>query len=83
MRGGLRWLTAAPPVLVGAPTLAIPGDQLGLAGRFEAGRLFNSCLDSGSVAKSFSFLLEILSRQATFEWDLQVAAEDGTLHALC
>jgi hypothetical protein len=54
-----------------------------LAGRFEAGRLFNSCLDSGSVAKSFSFLLEILSRQATFEWGLQVAAEDGTLHALC
>jgi signal transduction histidine kinase len=57
--------------------LEILDDGLGLAGRFPVGRLFGSCLDSGSMAKSLSFLLEIRARQATFEWELRIAAEDG------
>ncbi len=57
--------------------LEILGDPLGLAGSFPAGRLFSSCLDSGSLAKSLAFLQEIRTRQATFEWELQIAREDA------
>ena len=63
--------------------LEIVGDQLGLSGCFPPGRMFSSCLASGSLAKSLSFLQEIRARQATFEWELQVAAENGLVHTLC
>jgi signal transduction histidine kinase len=57
-------------------------DSLGLAGCFPAGRLFSSCLTSASLAKSFSFLQKIRASQASFEWELQLAAEDGVARAL-
>jgi hypothetical protein len=47
--------------------LEIVGDQLGLTVRFPTGRIFSSCLASGNLAKSLSFLQEIRERQATFE----------------
>ena len=34
------------------------------------------------MAKSFSFLQKIRASQASFEWELQVAAEDGLARAL-
>ncbi len=61
----------------------ILGDQLGLADRFPAGRMFSSGLDSGSLSKSLSFLQEIRARQATFEWELQIGAGDGHVRTLC
>jgi PAS domain S-box-containing protein len=57
--------------------LEILGDGLGLAGRFPAGRLFNSGLAAGSLVKSLSFLQEIRANRAAFEWELQIAAENG------
>ena len=62
--------------------LEILADSLGLAGCFPAGRLFNSCLTPPSLARSFSFLQKIRASQASFEWELQLAAEDGRARAL-
>jgi signal transduction histidine kinase len=63
--------------------LRILADQLGLAESFPSEHLFSSCLASGSLAKSLNFLEEIRSREAAFEWELQVAAENGTVRTLC
>jgi two-component system, OmpR family, sensor kinase len=57
--------------------LKLIGDQLGLAEPFHAGCLFESCLAPGSVAKGLSFLQQIRSHQAAFEWELQIAAQNG------
>ena len=62
--------------------LEIFADSLGLAGCFPAGRLFSSCLTPASLARSFSFLQKIRASQASFEWELQIAAEDGLARAL-
>ncbi len=62
--------------------LEILGDQTGLAAAFPVGRLFSSCLAPGSLAKSLSFLQEIRTRQVTFEWELQVAGDDGPVRML-
>ena len=62
--------------------LEIFADSLGLAGCFPAGRLFSSCLTPASLARSFSFLQKIRASQASFEWELQLAAEDGLARAL-
>jgi two-component system OmpR family sensor kinase len=62
--------------------LEILADSLGLAGCFPAGRLFSSCLTPPSLARSFSFLQKIRASQASFEWELQLAAEDGRARAL-
>ncbi len=63
--------------------LEIVADQLGLTDQFPAGRLFNSCLASGSVAKSLNFLAEIRSHQAAFEWELQISPENDPVRTLC
>jgi two-component system, OmpR family, sensor kinase len=62
--------------------LEIVTDSLGLAGCFPAGRLFSSCLTPASMARSFSFLQKIRESQVSFEWELQMAAEDGLARAL-
>ena len=62
--------------------LEILADSLGLAGCFPAGRFFSSCLTPASLARSFSFLQKIRASQASFEWELQLAAEDGLARAL-
>ena len=62
--------------------LEILADSLGLAGCFPAGRLFSSCLTPASLASSFSFLQKIRASQASFEWELQLAAEYGLARAL-
>ena len=63
--------------------LEILADQLGLADRFPTGHLFSSCLAPGSVAKSLNFLEEIRCPEGAFEWELQIAAERGTVSTLC
>jgi two-component system OmpR family sensor kinase len=63
--------------------LEILSDQLGLAGRFPAEHLFSSCLAAGSLAKSLSFLEKIRAREATFGWELQIAAENGPVRTIC
>jgi signal transduction histidine kinase len=62
--------------------LQIIGDQLGLAEAFPVGALFNSCLALGSLGKGLSFLREIRKHQAVFEWELQIAGENGRAPAL-
>jgi two-component system, OmpR family, sensor kinase len=62
--------------------LEILADPLGLAGCFPVGRLFSSSLTRASLASSFSFLQKIHASQTSFEWELQIAAEDGLAHAL-
>lgn len=57
------------------------GDQAGIACQFPAGRQFSLCLDPGSLAKSLNFLEEIRTRQATFDWELDLAREDGVVQA--
>jgi signal transduction histidine kinase len=61
--------------------LEILVDRLGLAGSFPAGRVFSSCFTSASLARSFSFLADIRAGQASFEWELQIAAEGGSSRA--
>jgi signal transduction histidine kinase len=63
--------------------LEIVDDQLGLTVRFPTGRIFSSCLASGSLAKSLDFLQEIRERHAAFEWELQVDTENGQVLTLC
>jgi PAS domain S-box-containing protein len=58
--------------------LEILGDGLDLAGRFPAGRLFSSGLDSGSLAKSLGFLHAMRTNRTAFDWELQIAAEKGS-----
>jgi two-component system, OmpR family, sensor kinase len=63
--------------------LEILSDQLGASNHFPTGRLFSSGFAPGSMAKSLSFLQELRASQAAFEWELQVAAESGTVSMLC
>ncbi len=63
--------------------LEVLHNQVGCSSCFPAGVLFSACLDPGSLAKSLDFLTEIRTRHASFEWELQTAADDGTVLTLC
>ncbi len=58
----------------GGRILQVFADRLGLADHFSTGCLFSACMASGSVGKSLSFLEQIRQRQATFEWELEIAS---------
>jgi signal transduction histidine kinase len=52
-------------------------DDLGIAGETRLGRPFTQLIEPADVGKALSFLADLRTRGAAFDWELTVSATDG------